>query len=198
MASTTTTNGSLSNGPVTGPVGPTQQMLMSDAAWFSWALLLSIALMLSTLLMLSSVDAEHFSDAEQCEHWCLMLHGTHIRYLWFQLIQPHRTPALLLMKYLRGVWWTYDYIVFRIFVTSWWPNRVKGYFQFSGRLILCRLPLVHNCTELPCLFLVFFSPASFLCILYLMLFLPFPHEWKTEVTGWKCFWSESLITTSKV
>ena len=127
MASTTTTNGSLSNGPVTGPVGPTQQILMSDAAWFSWALLLSIALMLSTLLMLSSVDAEHFSDAEQCEHWCLMLHGAHIRYLWFQLIQPHRTPALLFMKYFRSVVNIMIDIVFfpRIFVTSWSPNRVN-------------------------------------------------------------------------
>ena len=154
MASTTTTNGSLSNGPVTGPVGPTQQILMSDAAWFSWALLLSIALMLSTLLMLSSVDAEHFSDAEQCEHWCLMLHGAHIRYLWFQLIQPHRTHALLLMKYLRGVWWTLWFILFLAYLSQ--AGLLIGWRDIFNSLdhlfcVVCRWSIIaQNC------------PASFL------------------------------------
>ena len=159
-------------------------------------------------------DAEHTVDAEQCWCWALLWCWA----VWALMLdaawRPHPLPLIPTHPassytctfvneiFERSVVNIMFYMIFRIFVTSWCPNRVKGYFQFSGRLVLCRLPLVHNCTELPCLFLVFFSPASFLCnniyILYFMLFLPFPHEWKTEVAWWKCFLSESLITTNKV
>ena len=114
-------------------------------------------------------DAEHTVDAEQCWCWALLWCWA----VWALMLdaawRPHPLPLIPTHPassytctfvneiFERSVVNIMFYMVFRIFVTSWWPNRVKGYFQFSGRLILCRLPLVHNCTELPCLFLVFLA-----------------------------------------
>ena len=123
-------------------------------------------------------DAEHTVDAEQCWCWALLWCWA----VWALMLdaawRPHPLPLIPTHPassytctfvneiFERSVVNIMIYIVSRIFVTSWSPNRVKGFFSSLDHLFCvdCRKSIIApSC------------PASFLCnniyILYLMLYL---------------------------